>query len=201
MVEIMANLDRELFVLLNGGLTSGLLDAVMPVITTQENWYPVLGGLWAALLIWGGRRGRMAAVMLIIAVALADQVTCGILKPLVGRTRPCNALPSWQCRLLVRGSSAMSFPSAHAANSFALAAVASWRLRRFAPLFYLAAGLVAYSRVYVGLHYPFDVIAGAFLGVILGKVAIWLVASIVDSWERRREIRISETARRVAEKR
>jgi undecaprenyl-diphosphatase len=198
MFEMLGDLDTQLFTLFNSTLTSRALDSLMPFITTQENWYPVLGGLWVAMLIWGGKRGRMAAVMLIIAVALADQVTCSILKPLIGRVRPCNALAPGQFQLLVGGSRAMSFPSAHAANSFAMAAVVSWRFRRLAPVFYLVAALVAYSRVYVGLHYPLDVIAGAFLGVILGRVAMGIVAAIVGWWERRREIRFEDAASRAS---
>jgi len=149
----------------------------------------VLAGLWLALIIWGGRRGRMAAVALVIAIALTDQICCSVLKPLVGRIRPCNALPPEQCRLLVGRSSAMSFPSAHAANSFAMATVASWKLSRFAPLLFLVAAAVAYSRVYVGVHYPFDVIAGAIIGALLGRLAIWLVETVTDRCSRWWEIR------------
>ena len=186
MLDAIAHLDTQLFVLLNSTLTNPALDWLMPAITEQENWYPVLGGLWVAMIIWGGRKGRMAAVMFVIAIALADQITCSCLKPLVGRLRPCNALSPEQCRLLVGGSKAMSFPSAHASNSFAMATVATWRFRKFAPVFYVVAALVAYSRVYVGLHYPFDVMAGAILGILLGRLAVWLVVYASRWWERRR---------------
>jgi undecaprenyl-diphosphatase len=83
----------------------------------------------------------------------------------------------------------MSFPSAHAANSFAMATVASWRLRRFAPLFYFVAVVVTYSRVYVGVHYPLDALAGAVLGALLGRLALWLVVGVRQRWDRWREIR------------
>ena len=184
MINQLVALDTALFVLLNTKLTHPVLDSVMPFVTEQENWYPVLIGLWLALIIWGGRRGRMAAVALIIAIALTDQISCSVIKPLVGRVRPCNALTPAQCRLLVGRSSAMSFPSAHAANSFAMATVASWRLGRFAPLFYFVAVVVAYSRVYVGVHYPLDALAGAVLGALLGQLAIRLVVGVRQRWDR-----------------
>jgi undecaprenyl-diphosphatase len=189
MINQLVAIDTALFVFLNTKLTHPVLDSVMPFVTHQEHWYPVLVGLWLALIIWGGRRGRMAAVALIVAVALTDQISCSVIKPLVGRVRPCNALTPAQCRLLVGRSSAMSFPSAHAANSFAMAMVASWRFRRFAPVFYVFAVAVAYSRVYVGVHYPLDVLAGAVLGALLGRLAIWLVVAAVGRWDRWREIR------------
>ena len=189
MINQLTAIDSALFVVLNTKLTHPVLDFVMPFVTHQENWYPVLVGLWLALIIWGGRRGRMAAVALIIAIVLTDQIACSVIKPLVGRVRPCNALTPAECRLLVGRSSAMSFPSAHAANSFAMAMVVSWRLRRFAPLLYFFAVLVAYSRVYVGVHYPVDVIAGAVLGALLGRLAIWVVVAARRRWDRWWEVR------------
>lgn len=189
MINQLVAIDRALFVVLNTKLTHPVLDSVMPFITEQEHWYPVLVGLWLALIIWGGRRGRMTAVALVIAIALADQISCSVIKPLVGRVRPCNVLSPSQCRLLVGRTSAMSFPSAHAANSFAMATVVSWRLDRFTPLFYLIAAAVAYSRVYVGLHYPLDAIAGAALGALLGYLSIRLVVVARRRWDRWWEIR------------
>lgn len=175
MFEIIDVVDVPLFYLLNGRLHHPVLDAVMTAVTTQENWYPVLLGIWIALLIWGGRRGRLAAVMLVVAIALSDQVTCSILKPLFGRVRPVNALPASEVRLLVGGSKAWSFPSAHAANSMALATVLGHRFPRFWPAFAAVAMLVAYSRVYVGVHYTFDVVVGALVGIVCGRLAIWIV--------------------------
>ncbi|MCK4409769.1 MAG: phosphatase PAP2 family protein [Candidatus Eisenbacteria sp.] len=195
MISQLVAIDTVLFALLNTKLTHPVLDSVMPFVTEQENWYPVLIGLWLALVIWGGRRGRMAAMALVIAVALTDQISCSIIKPLVGRVRPCNALSPAQCRLLVGRSSAMSFPSAHAANSFAMATVASWRFSRFAPLFYLVAVAVAYSRVYVGVHYPLDSLAGAVLGALLGRLAIWLVVGLRRRWDRWWEVRTMDRKR------
>jgi undecaprenyl-diphosphatase len=188
-IGFLTELDVALFVFLNTKLTHPVLDTVMPFVTEQEHWYPVLLGLWLAMIIWGGKRGRMAAVALVIAVALADQISSSLVKPLVGRVRPCNALPAAQCRLLVARSTAFSFTSSHAANAFAMATVVSWRISRFAPLFFLCAVAVAYSRVYVGVHYPADIIAGAVLGALLGRLAIWAVVAVTDKVSRWFEIR------------
>jgi undecaprenyl-diphosphatase len=178
-----AELDTRLFTLINVEFHHPVLDAVMRAITTQENWYPVLAGLAVALLIWGGRRGRMAVAMLVIAVAITDQISCSFLKPLVGRVRPCNALPPESFRRIVHATAAFSFPSAHAANSFAMATVVSWRFPGFAILAYLIAAAVAYSRVYVGVHYPLDVIGGAILGLLTGRLSIWIVVALRRRWD------------------
>jgi undecaprenyl-diphosphatase len=185
MIDQLVAIDQSFFTFLNGIAYCPVLDAIMPAVTRQENWYPLLGGLWIALLIWGGRRGRMAGIMLIITIALADQLSSAALKPLVRRVRPCNALPLDEIRLLVRRSGAFSFPSSHASNSFGMATVLAWRWPRLAMLFFAVAILVAYSRVYVGVHYPMDVLAGAALGVMCGRAAIWIVVAARRWWERR----------------
>jgi undecaprenyl-diphosphatase len=178
-----AELDARLFTLINVDLHHPVLDVVMRAITTQQNWYPVLGGLAAALLIWGGRRGRMAVAMLVIAVAITDQISCSVLKPLVGRVRPPGALAPENVHLIVGATASWSFPSAHAANSFAMATVVSWRFPRFAPVAFLIAAAVAYSRVYVGVHYPLDAIGGAILGLLTGRLAIWIVVALRRRWD------------------
>ena len=183
MIAWITQLDTQFFKVINGDLVHPVLDTVMRAITTQENWYPVLGGLAVALLIWGGRRGRLAVAMLVIAVALTDQISCSFLKPLIGRVRPCNALAPQNVRLIVGATTAYSFPSAHAANSFAMATVVSWRFARFAPVAFLIAAAVAYSRVYVGVHYPLDSVAGAILGLLTGRLSIWIVVALTTRWD------------------
>ena len=187
MIDSLITLDVTIFRLINGRLHTPFLDVAMRLVTTQENWYVVLLIAWVALIIWGGHRGRMAAAMLVVAVALSDQITCSLLKPLVARLRPCNALDAETVRLIVGGSKAFSFPSAHASNSFAMAAVASWRFENASVLFYGFAALVAYSRVYAGLHYPSDVVAGAILGFVVGWFSTWLVSSITRRLTRHRD--------------
>jgi undecaprenyl-diphosphatase len=189
MIGWLAALDSDLFLFLNARLTHPVLDAVMPAITRQENWYPILGVLVVALLVWGGKRGRMAVVMLILAVTFADQLSASVLKPLIGRIRPCNVFAEDQFNLLIGCSKAFSFPSAHAANSFAMATVVRWRFPRFAVVFYVIAGAVAYSRVYVGVHYPLDTVAGAALGIGCGVAAIVIVEIVVRLWKGYRERR------------
>lgn len=177
MISWYLELDRHLYYLINGA-HNPFVDTVMRAITTQENWYPVLGGLAVALLIWGGKRGRMAVAMLVIAVAITDQIACSVLKPLIHRVRPSIALPPETVHRIVGATAAYSFPSAHAANSFAMATVVSWRFPKAAIFAFLIAAAVAYSRVYVGVHYPFDSVAGAFLGLLTGRLAIWIVVAI-----------------------
>jgi len=198
MISWLETMDIALFRFLNTSVHHPAIDPIMVAITSQDRWYAILLGAWLAMIIWGGRRGRLAAVMVILAVTLSDQLSSGLLKPLIGRARPCNALPLDEIRLLVRRSKAFSFPSSHAANSFSMATVIAWRYPRFRALIFFIALAIAYSRIYVGVHYPLDSIVGAVLGVLCGKMAILIVRSTDQWWCERR--RLAETTRAIRDR-
>jgi len=103
-------------------------------------------------------------VLTVIAIALADWSSMG-LKSLVNRPRPPLRYP--EPKTLVPLPHDASFPSGHAATSFAAATMLSLSFPRFAPFLYVLAAAIAFSRVYVGVHYPLDVIGGAALGVLI----------------------------------
>jgi undecaprenyl-diphosphatase len=105
-----------------------------------------------------------ALVMTLLAVALADWASTAI-KALVDRPRP--PLHYAEPKTLVPLPHDASFPSGHAATSFAAATMLTFYFPRLAPLFYVLAAAVAFSRVYVGVHYPLDVVGGALLGVLV----------------------------------
>ena len=100
----------------------------------------------------------------VIAIALADWSSSG-LKALFERPRPPLRYP--EPKTLVPLPHDASFPSGHAATSFAAATMLSFGFPRFAPFLYVLAAAVAFSRVYVGVHYPLDVLGGALLGALV----------------------------------
>jgi undecaprenyl-diphosphatase len=108
----------------------------------------------------------------VIAIALADWSSMG-LKSLINRPRPPLRYP--EPKTLVPLPHDASFPSGHAATSFAAATMLSFAFPRLAPLLYVLAAAVAFSRVYVGVHYPLDVVGGAALGVVIAVVLELLV--------------------------
>ena len=162
LLETLAHWDTILFYLINLGTRNGLFDVIMPFLTNVKNWQIPLILVWVGLIIFGGKRGRIVAVLVIICLAITDQLSSSVLKPLFARTRPGNLLDD--VHLLVNCSRAFSFPSSHATNIFAQAALFSYYYKKLTPAFFLVAALVGFSRIYVGVHFPFDVLFGAMLG-------------------------------------
>ncbi|HET9233405.1 MAG TPA: phosphatase PAP2 family protein, partial [Candidatus Eisenbacteria bacterium] len=161
--------DAALFHRLNQTWTHPWLDAWMPVITSSATWrIPVIAAV--LLLLWrGNARARWIVLGVGICVGLSDQISSQLLKPLVARSRPSFVLPD--VRLLLSPKYSYSFPSSHAVN---LAAV-TWFLCRAqisrwgcAPVIVILL-VVSYSRIYVGVHYPSDILGGFVIGATIAE--------------------------------
>lgn len=121
-----------------------------------------------ALVAWKRKQGVVALLTLGIAIALADQISASVLKPLFDRVRPCFAHPEVVRLVLERQARSDSMPSSHAANNFA-AVLVFWNLdRRLGLGMLFLAILVSLSRAYLGVHYPGDLLVGAALGAAAG---------------------------------
>ncbi len=172
MLEYILQFDTQFFYFINVTLQNAVFDWLMPFITNKTHWFPVWGVI-IVLLIWkGGKEGRVILIFIIPLILLSDQLSSSVLKPFFARIRPCIALDN--INLLVNKSKAFSFPSSHAVNFFALATYFGYFYRKYIWWFLLVATMVAYSRVYVGVHYPFDVMAGAIIGVACAFIIIYL---------------------------
>jgi undecaprenyl-diphosphatase len=163
LLEKAIEIDVSLFYLLNNKVQNVVFDFLMPILTNLDYWRIPITLLAIALLVFGGRRGRIAVLLLVLGITLSDQLCNSIFKPLVGRARPCNVLEN--VHLLIGCTKAYSFPSSHATNIFTGMILFSYVYPKLKIGLLTVAALVAYSRVYVGVHYPFDVVAGIALGI------------------------------------
>ncbi len=163
--------DRRLFGLINREWTNSFFDWLFPIARNQSTWYPLYGILLIVSIYLLRKRAIWWALFYILTVAVSDQ-TGMLFKNFFERLRPCrqSVMPF---RLLVEYCpSSFSFISNHASNHFAMASFIFFSLTGMATiyrsLFFLWAILVCYAQVYVGVHYPADVFAGAIVGFLLG---------------------------------
>ena len=171
-MNYLMGLNASLFHLINGVWTSSLLDTQMPAVSRAGN----LGVIWLVLLgtvaAFGEKTGRRIALAGLVALAIGF-ASSTLLKELTMRPRPFVTLD--EVRLLVSAPHSYAFPSGHATSAFAAAAsvvLAARRLLGRVPLWSWAmlplAAAIAYSRIYVGVHWPTDVAAGVVLGLASG---------------------------------
>lgn len=183
MLAFLIEWDQALFSLINGQWQNDFFDVVLPYWRNKKTWIPLY--LVLALVIGKDRGFKTFWVLLVIGltIALADQISSEWIKKTVERLRPCNEPNLANVRTLVHCGGGFSFTSSHATNHFALAMQLfllfrlSWKKWQFIALFVWAA-LISYGQVYVGVHYPLDVFAGAILGCFLAwcvyRVSAWL---------------------------
>jgi undecaprenyl-diphosphatase len=190
MLHTLLALDRSLFLLINNGLTNGVLDAFFTAVTNGKFW--ILPGVLAALVYLKAGKKRALLVLLLAAatVALSDPVCARIIKPLFHRLRPCNPLDLVEGgRFLLGYKTSFSFPSSHAMNMFGQATLFSFFYPRLCPWFFLFAAIIGFSRIYVGVHYPLDVLGGAAFGTLCGALvygAYRLALFLRRSWIKNR---------------
>jgi len=187
-MESLYGIDVWLFRLGNEAVANPVFDVLMVFLTKFKQSWPIAA--FAALFVMARRKWDGVAIIFLcgVAIGIADQTASGFLKPFFERTRPCFALED--VRLIIRQVRSYSFASSHAANTAAVATVI-WIFfansgqkieRAFAIFLAVYAAMVAYSRVYVGVHYPSDIFAGMIIGIISGTIAYTAYSYVVKNY-------------------
>jgi len=171
-MDWLAALDLAGFRAVNQTWSNPVFDHVLPFFSGN----PVLGPAVVLLVAWlcccGGFKGRVYLLVVIVALLVGDQAVVGPLKHSVGRARPYVTVPETRLRT-GRGSDYASFPSSHSANAACVATVTLLFFRRTRTPVLAVAGLVGLSRIYLGAHYPLDVLGGWAVGATVGLSVAW----------------------------
>lgn len=165
-MEFLYSFDLAIFYLFNHTISTGFLDKFFSIITDVNKWYIAYLILLGIAFFKGGLRGKIAVLGLIILITVTDQTGYRLLKEFFERIRPCNALSDAITPIGCAGG--FSFPSNHALNNFAAAVFLLRLFPQYKWIFLITATLISISRIYLGVHYPSDVLGGAILGVGFG---------------------------------
>lgn len=181
--------DHRLFLLLNRDIANPIFDAVFPIITNGKFW--IIPGIAAAVIFIIKHRlhAVIAIGLALITISLTDPICDNFIKPLFHRFRPCH--PHYFIeggRFLLGLKSSLSFPSAHAMNMFGQATLFTLLYPRRWIWFFSLAGLIGFSRIYVGVHYPVDVLGGAVFGAIIA-ICVYVIYKVVRKYVERKATR------------
>ncbi|MDE5786660.1 MAG: phosphatase PAP2 family protein [Duncaniella sp.] len=179
MLDRLMALDADFLLFLNS-FHAPLLDRFIMLFTGRWAWIPMYASLLYVLIrAYNPRRVIIFTLGIAIAILLSDQIVASVLRPIFQRLRPANLEnPLSEFVQVVDGyrGGRYGFPSCHGANSFALAVYMSLIIRRprFVTFIFLWALLNCYTRNYLGVHYPGDIIVGAIIGSSIAAVCAWL---------------------------
>jgi membrane-associated phospholipid phosphatase len=173
MLKSVLQMDRSLFYYINNRWSNDVFDAVMPFIRNQYFWVPVYLFLLVFVFINFQKKVWWWALFFLATFALTDLISASVIKTLVERPRPCvDPVASETVRMLIPCSYGYSFVSSHASNHFGIAMFVFMTMKQFSNrwiwLLFAWAFVISFAQVYVGAHFPFDVVGGALLGMFIG---------------------------------
>ncbi|MEL6986359.1 MAG: phosphatase PAP2 family protein [Bacteroidota bacterium] len=168
-----------MFELINQEWSNPIFDLVLPFLRNKLFWIPLYLFLITFLAFNFGKKTIPFLLAIVICVMFTDFLSSEVIKKSVKRERPCRFYETAQnVQLRAHCGSGYSFTSSHAANHFGLAMIFSilfWKRRKkWSLIFLFWAGLISFSQVYVGVHFPLDIFAGALIGILIGFIVMYL---------------------------
>lgn len=175
MTDFLYSIDVSVFRFFNETISNSLFDRFFPFITEVKHWHIAYIIVLGIVFVKGGRAGKIISISSLLLITASDQISSQLIKNFVGRIRPCNALEN--VNILAGCTGSYSFPSSHAVNNFTIAVFYSYFFPKYKGVLFTVASLVAFSRVYCGVHYPSDILGGAIIGSAIGYIFAFIIAS------------------------
>lgn len=174
MISLIQKFDICILTFINNNMHYPIMDKAMVIVTSLGN----MGIIWIiiSIILIVNKKYRNIGIMVLGALLLSTILGEVCLKPLVHRLRPFSDNSS--VKLLIARPISFSFPSGHTTSSFAAAGILAKYFKNYAPYIFSLAALIAFSRLYLYVHYPTDVLAGVILGLVCSKIIIYIFSKI-----------------------
>ena len=178
LIDLLKLWDTNLFLFING-LHTPFFDGFMYAVSEKLTWIPLyISVLYLVIKHWK-KEAIWVIMAIVLCIVISDQVASGVLKHMVKRLRPSHVQELKDLVHLVKGYSGglYGFASSHAANAFGFAMLSSLLFKRkyYTYSIFAWAVITAYSRIYLGVHYPLDVIGGITIGVLAAFACYWMI--------------------------
>ena len=181
MLETISEIDLYLFHAINAGTDIPVITDLLIIVRNKLFWIPFYIFILTYILTNYGNKKWLVILFLTVTVTMTDTMSSQLIKKNTQRVRPCNT-EEVNAVSRVHCGHGYSFPSSHASNHFGIAVflflLFPWLSYR--SLIFVWAGIISYAQVYVGVHYPTDVIAGALLGITLGYISFRIFDSLAQ---------------------
>ena len=186
MIDSLIDIDKQVFVAIHNGLVNTIFDVVMPFLREAYTWIP----LYLTFVFFAIKKYKVQGLYIILAtvlvVVLCDRFSAGFMKPYFERLRPCHEPSiSKYIRSIIDCGGQFGFISSHATNHFGMAVMFTWFFKKISKVsfltwvFYAWAGLVSFAQIYVGKHYPGDVLFGALCGFLIGWAVLFFFKKLI----------------------
>lgn len=178
MLDFFIQLDYQIFSIINGLPHTPFSDLFFSFFSGIGSWGLVWIAIGIVLIVWEELKDKRELFTLFLGVVLSLISVELVLKNLIERPRPEFAVPATVVDLGL--SNSFSFPSSHATIAFAAALILSVKHRKLRIFYYFLAFLISFSRIYLGKHFPSDVVAGAFLGILIGFLSLKITPKLTN---------------------
>ena len=179
-MDFLLELDYSIFYFVNNSLSNTFFDFILPMLRNKYLWIPLYVFILSFIAFNYPRSSFKIIVVLLILVGLSDAISSHVIKKTVKRVRPCNN-DYIEVVERIHCGSGYSFTSSHASNHFTIAvflSLAFVRRKRIRWILYAWAGLISLAQVYVGVHFPLDVICGMILGILIARFGNFIIHSL-----------------------
>jgi membrane-associated phospholipid phosphatase len=178
MLDYLLQLDYKIFALINQDLSNSFFDVVLVWSRNSYLWVPLYVSIIGFFIYNFGKKSYWLLLFSLLTVFTSDGVSSHLIKKSVKRDRPCRSECVTNVVARVRCGRAYSFTSSHATNHFAIAVFLGLVFGTFFPwlriVLLLWAGIIGFAQIYVGVHFPFDVLVGSINGALIGWFWAWL---------------------------